>query len=58
MLGMEYGMLARVLRELGETSLADQAMLKAGEVGRRHGRPAFGPPSRRDHDRPAGKGRE
>jgi hypothetical protein len=42
---------------MGEMSLADQAAAKAGDAGRRHGRPGFGP-SRRERERPAVKGRE
>jgi eukaryotic-like serine/threonine-protein kinase len=43
MLAAEYSALAKVLRELGETTLADEAAAKAAEAGRRHGRPGAGP---------------
>jgi tetratricopeptide (TPR) repeat protein len=42
MLSMQYASLARALRELGETALADQAAAKAKETGFHHGSPAFG----------------
>ena len=41
MLGLEYNVLAKVLRELGEATLADQAAAKARETApRRKGRQA------------------
>jgi serine/threonine protein kinase/tetratricopeptide (TPR) repeat protein len=41
-LSVQYASLARVLRELGETGLAEQAAAKAKETGFHHGPPAFG----------------
>ena len=52
MLSMQYASLARVLRELGETALADQAAAKAKETGFHHGPPALGG-HHHNHDRPA-----
>ena len=40
---MQYAALARVLRELGESSLADEAEAKAQEAGHHHGSSFFGP---------------
>ncbi|MGA2032331.1 MAG: protein kinase [Thermoguttaceae bacterium] len=44
MLATEYGTLSKVLRELGETVLADDAAAKAAEAGHHHGRANPGPP--------------
>jgi serine/threonine protein kinase/tetratricopeptide (TPR) repeat protein len=52
MLSLQYASLARVLRELGETALADQAAAKAKQTGFHHGPPSFGG-RRHNHDSPA-----
>jgi serine/threonine protein kinase len=52
MLSLQYASLARVLRELGETALADQAAAKAKETGLHHGPPPFGG-RHHSHDSPA-----
>jgi tetratricopeptide (TPR) repeat protein len=44
MLAMEYASLAKVLTELGEKALADEAAAKAGQYNDHHRPAAFGPP--------------
>ncbi len=56
MLSVQYASLARVLRELGETGLADQAAAKAKETGFRHGPPAFGGRHHNHESPPKGDG--
>jgi serine/threonine protein kinase len=53
-LAMQYGLLAKVLRDIGEASQADEAAAKARELGHHHGPPGFGP-SRHEREKPAAK---
>ena len=52
MMAMQYASLARVLRELGESKLADEAEAKAKETGHHRGSSFFGP-FHHDRQRPA-----
>ena len=56
MLSMQYASLARVLRELGEADLADQAAAKAKETGFHHGPSAFGGRHHNHESPPGGDG--